>query len=53
MQQLIAALGHDPEQADRFIGTVAGTVPISEFFAPENLARINPDRWSQASLRSV
>jgi 2-polyprenyl-6-methoxyphenol hydroxylase-like FAD-dependent oxidoreductase len=40
MQQLIAALRHNPEQADRFIGTVAGTVPISEFFAPENLARI-------------
>jgi 2-polyprenyl-6-methoxyphenol hydroxylase-like FAD-dependent oxidoreductase len=40
MQQLIAALRHDPEQADRFIGTIAGTVPISEFFAPENLARI-------------
>jgi 2-polyprenyl-6-methoxyphenol hydroxylase-like FAD-dependent oxidoreductase len=40
MQQLIAALRHNPEQADRFIGTIAGTVPISEFFAPENLARI-------------
>ena len=40
MQQLIAALRHNPEQADRFIGTIAGTVPTSEFFAPENLARI-------------
>jgi 2-polyprenyl-6-methoxyphenol hydroxylase-like FAD-dependent oxidoreductase len=40
MQQLIAALRRDPEQADRFIGTIAGTVPIPEFFAPENLARI-------------
>jgi 2-polyprenyl-6-methoxyphenol hydroxylase-like FAD-dependent oxidoreductase len=40
MQQLIAALRHDQEQAGRFIGTVAGTVPIPEFFAPENLARI-------------
>jgi hypothetical protein len=40
MQQLIAALRHNPEQADRFIGTIAGTVPIPEFFAPENLARI-------------
>jgi 2-polyprenyl-6-methoxyphenol hydroxylase-like FAD-dependent oxidoreductase len=40
MQQLISALQHDPEQADRFIGTIAGTVPIPEFYAPENLARI-------------
>ena len=40
MQQLIAALRHNPAQADRFIGTIAGTVPIPEFFAPENLARI-------------
>jgi hypothetical protein len=40
MQQLIAALRHNPEQADRFIGTIAGTVPIVDFFAPENLARI-------------
>jgi hypothetical protein len=27
-------------QTDRFFGTVAGTVPIGEFFAPANLARI-------------
>jgi flavin-dependent dehydrogenase len=40
MQQLLAALQGNPEQADRFIGTVAGTVPIPEFFAPENIARI-------------
>jgi len=40
MQRLIAALRHNPAQADRFIGTIAGTVPVAEFFAPENLARI-------------
>ena len=40
MQQLIAALRHNPTQADRFIGTIAGTVPVAEFFAPENLVRI-------------
>ncbi|MEW6637065.1 MAG: NAD(P)/FAD-dependent oxidoreductase [Actinomycetota bacterium] len=39
-QQLFAALRHDQEQTDRFIGTVAGTVPIPEFFAPENIGRI-------------
>jgi 2-polyprenyl-6-methoxyphenol hydroxylase-like FAD-dependent oxidoreductase len=40
MQELLGALRHNQEQADRFIGTVAGTVPIAEFFAPENLGRI-------------
>lgn len=37
MQQLFAALRHNQEQTDRFFGIVAGTVPIPEFFAPENL----------------
>jgi 2-polyprenyl-6-methoxyphenol hydroxylase-like FAD-dependent oxidoreductase len=40
MQQLFAALRHNQEQTDRFFGTMAGTVPIAEFFAPENLGRI-------------
>jgi hypothetical protein len=40
MQQLLGALLHNHEQADRFIGTIAGTVPIAEFFAPENVGQI-------------
>jgi flavin-dependent dehydrogenase len=40
MQQLFAALRGNQEQTDRFFGTIAGTVPISEFFAPENIGRI-------------
>src|SRR5262245_35984456 len=40
MQQLLAALRHDQAQADRFFGTIAGTVPIPEFYAPENIGRI-------------
>jgi 2-polyprenyl-6-methoxyphenol hydroxylase-like FAD-dependent oxidoreductase len=40
MQQLFAALRYDQEQTNRFFGTIAGTVPIPEFFAPENLGRI-------------
>jgi len=40
MQQLFAALRHDREQTNRFFGAMAGTVPIAEFFAPENLGRI-------------
>lgn len=39
-QQLFAALRHNQEQTNRFFGTIAGTVPIPEFFAPENLGRI-------------
>src|SRR5262249_34992317 len=38
-QQLFAALRHDQEQTNRFFGTIVGTVPIPEFFAPENLGR--------------
>ena len=40
MQQLFAALRYDQEQTNRFMGTLAGTVPIPEFFAPENMGRI-------------
>jgi 2-polyprenyl-6-methoxyphenol hydroxylase-like FAD-dependent oxidoreductase len=39
-QQLFAALGHNQEQTNRFFGTIAGTVPVAEFFAPENRGRI-------------
>jgi hypothetical protein len=34
-----ALQGNQPE-ADRFFGTDAGTVPMTEFFAPDNLYRI-------------
>jgi flavin-dependent dehydrogenase len=40
MQALFAALRGDQEQTDRFIGTVAGTVPIPDFYSTENLGRI-------------
>lgn len=40
MQALFAGLRSDPEQASRFFGTIAGTVPIADFFAAENLAHI-------------
>jgi flavin-dependent dehydrogenase len=39
-QQLMAALIHNQDATDRFFGTVTGTVPITEFFAPENIGRI-------------
>jgi 2-polyprenyl-6-methoxyphenol hydroxylase-like FAD-dependent oxidoreductase len=39
-QQLFGALRGDQDATNRFIGTIAGTTPIPEFFAPESLARI-------------
>jgi 2-polyprenyl-6-methoxyphenol hydroxylase-like FAD-dependent oxidoreductase len=40
MAALMAALQGDEEESGRFLGTIAGTVPIADFYAPENLARI-------------
>lgn len=40
MQELMGALVDNQEQANRFFGTVIGTVPASEFFDPDNIARI-------------
>jgi 2-polyprenyl-6-methoxyphenol hydroxylase-like FAD-dependent oxidoreductase len=39
-QQLFMALRTNPAQIDRFLGAFAGSVPIPEFFAPDNLAQI-------------
>ena len=35
-----AALQGNPYETCRFLGVAAGTVPVAEFFAPQNLARI-------------
>jgi len=40
MQQLFAALRDNPRERDRLFGTFAGTVPPSEYFAPDNLAQV-------------
>ena len=40
MQSLFAALRDNEEQSGRFMGTIAGTVPIPEFFSPENIGRV-------------
>ncbi len=40
LEPLYAALRWDQAEADRFLGTFAGTVSPAEFFAPENVARI-------------
>jgi 2-polyprenyl-6-methoxyphenol hydroxylase-like FAD-dependent oxidoreductase len=39
-RRLLAALRGNPEETDRFLNTVAGTVPITEFFSPENVRRV-------------
>ncbi len=40
MQQLFVALQGNQAETSRFLGTIVGTVPVPEFFAPENLQRI-------------
>jgi len=40
MQILFAALRDNEEQTGRFLGTIAGTVPIPEFFSPDNVGRV-------------
>ena len=47
-QQMLAALAENPEQRSRFFGVVAHTVPVTEFFAPENLHRIMVRAQQQA-----
>jgi len=37
---LFRALQGNQIEADRFFGTDAGTVPMTDFFGPENLYRI-------------
>jgi hypothetical protein len=40
MQQFFGALRGNQAETDRFWGTIAGTVPITEFFSPQNIERI-------------
>jgi flavin-dependent dehydrogenase len=40
MLALYQALRSNQPETDRFFGTLAGTVPIAEYYAPENLRRI-------------
>ena len=38
--QLFEALRGNQTETNRFLGTVTGTVPVPEFFSPENVGRI-------------
>jgi hypothetical protein len=37
---LYVALRHDAVERSRYFGTLGGTVPIPEYYAPANLQRI-------------
>jgi SAM-dependent methyltransferase len=49
MSQLLAALRGNQGDADQFIGVIAGTVPIPDFFAPGNIQRILDTRGKPAA----
>jgi 2-polyprenyl-6-methoxyphenol hydroxylase-like FAD-dependent oxidoreductase len=40
MQQLLTAVATSQEAMDGFVSVVAGTLPVPEFFGPENIARV-------------
>jgi flavin-dependent dehydrogenase len=40
MSRLLAALHGNQGDTDQFIGVIAGTVPVAEFFTPDNIQRI-------------
>jgi 2-polyprenyl-6-methoxyphenol hydroxylase-like FAD-dependent oxidoreductase len=40
MQQLLGALIGNQAGINQFMGAINGTVPLAEFFAPENMARL-------------
>jgi 2-polyprenyl-6-methoxyphenol hydroxylase-like FAD-dependent oxidoreductase len=42
-QHVLAALQGNQDQIDRMFGVIDGTVPVSDFFAPDNIARIMTD----------
>jgi 2-polyprenyl-6-methoxyphenol hydroxylase-like FAD-dependent oxidoreductase len=42
-QHLLAALQGNPEQINRMFGVLDGTVPVADFFALDNIARIMTD----------
>jgi hypothetical protein len=39
-QQLLQAVSTDRDAMDAFASMIAGTLPVAEFFAPDNVARI-------------
>lgn len=50
VQDLLFALQFNPEQRSRFFGVLSHSVPVQEFFAPENVQKIMADN-APASAR--
>jgi flavin-dependent dehydrogenase len=50
MVQLLAALQHNEEQRSRWFGVLAQTVPVPEFFSPQNVQRILAGKASRAAV---
>ena len=40
VRELIAALAGNPAQISRFLGIMAGSVPVAEFFSPASVGEI-------------
>jgi len=49
MQALLPLLAGSPTHTSRFLGLIAGTVPIPEFFSPESLAAIEAGAQAAAA----
>jgi flavin-dependent dehydrogenase len=47
MQQLLSAVSRNPEASSAFLGVIAQTVPVPEFFAPANLQHVMATAPSQ------
>jgi flavin-dependent dehydrogenase len=53
LAQLLVALRDNPEQTNRFFGAaIVGTVPVQEFFSPENIRKIVGAGASVGAARS-
>jgi len=48
MAQLLAVVSGNPQASREFVSTIAGTMPVNEFFSDENAARIMPSASPQA-----
>ncbi len=40
LARFFEAVAGDQAEADRFVGVLAGTVAVSDFFSPENMQRV-------------
>jgi len=53
MQALMAALRGNQRDTNQFIGTMTGTVPVADFYAPENVQRILANNTQKSPSRAT